>query len=466
MGLLDFLKMPRSDHPDRKAALQGRSQIYNLLDNIIGFDDDRVTPGEAFGADLRENPVGLLSSGLQGATDDMRGLMFEGEAVQRPEDVLMMAAAPMAPNARGLLSRSPDVMNSNPLMGGGTSDPTQTGWTFKDVDRSLKTSKLENRRLAGDTSRVEEVPIRQLYATQPTVNSDFATTSSSAGEMPLVVRKNGRMFVQDGHHRLTKKAEDGSQTAKVRFIDLDNEDTSTPLLDWSPEKTGFVEADQDLLNELFAPSLPAPRNEAEAMAQKVLEMRAAGNAGDVTEDMMAAADDQYMYFNTPIPMDEASRMARARDMRFGVEYPLYRGDTVDHPYYQALYDDAIYTSTDPRVSEDYALPRGLISPLIGNRDNFAIDSSFDDFDADGFSEALADAYDSGKSGVNFQSVADGDAFSRHGKVIADTNAFLDPRDIRSRFARFDPEFRHLRNLSAGVGGLGLLGMSYPQEEQY
>ena len=188
MGLLDFLKMPRSDHPDRKAALQGRSQIYNLLDNIIGFDDDRVTPGEAFGADLRENPVGLLSSGLQGATDDMRGLMFEGEAVQRPEDVLMMAAAPMAPNARGLLSRSPDVMNSNPLMGGGTSDPTQTGWTFKDVDRSLKTSKLENRRLAGDTSRVEEVPIRQLYATQPTVNSDFATTSSSAGEMPLVVR--------------------------------------------------------------------------------------------------------------------------------------------------------------------------------------------------------------------------------------------------------------------------------------
>ena len=112
MGLLDFLKMPRSDHPDRKAALQGRSQIYNLLDNIIGFDDDRVTPGEAFGSDFREDPVGLLSSGLQGATDDMRGLMFEGEAVQRPEDVLMMAAAPMAPNARGLLSNNPNVTNA------------------------------------------------------------------------------------------------------------------------------------------------------------------------------------------------------------------------------------------------------------------------------------------------------------------------------------------------------------------
>ena len=112
MGLLDFLKMPRSDHPDRKAALQGRSQIYNLLDNIIGFDDDRVTPGEAFGTGLRENPVGLLSSAMQGATDDMRGLMYEGESLQRPEDILMMAAAPMAPNARGLLNYDPNVMNA------------------------------------------------------------------------------------------------------------------------------------------------------------------------------------------------------------------------------------------------------------------------------------------------------------------------------------------------------------------
>ena len=43
---------------------------------------------------------------------------------------------------------------------------------------------------------------------------------------------------------------------------------------------------------------------------------------------------------------------------------------------------------------------------------------------------------------------------------------FNPANIRSRFARFDPEFKHLRNLSAGVGGMGLLGMSYPQEGQY
>lgn len=116
MGFLDFLKTPRFDHPDRKAALQGRSQIYNLLDNIIGFDDDRVTPGEAFGAGLREDPVGLLSSAAQGVKGDLDNLMFEGGAIERPQDVLGYAAAPMAPGVRGLLNYDPNVMSANPVM--------------------------------------------------------------------------------------------------------------------------------------------------------------------------------------------------------------------------------------------------------------------------------------------------------------------------------------------------------------
>lgn len=92
MRLLDFLKMPRSDNPNRKASLQGRSQVYNLLDNIIGFDDDRVTAGEAFGAGLRDDPVGLLSSAAQGVKGDLDNLMFEGGAMERPQDVLGYAA--------------------------------------------------------------------------------------------------------------------------------------------------------------------------------------------------------------------------------------------------------------------------------------------------------------------------------------------------------------------------------------
>jgi hypothetical protein len=135
-------------------------------------------------------------------------------------------------------------------------DPTQTGWTFKDVEKPTL-NKEENRRVSALTSRVEEVPINQIYATQPTVNPDFSTTSSSAGELPFVVRKNGKMFVQDGHHRLTKVAEEGVQNAKVRFIDLDGADTSTPLLDYDPNFNSEIKG---ILDTLSNPSPPKPKN--------------------------------------------------------------------------------------------------------------------------------------------------------------------------------------------------------------
>ena len=37
--------------------------------------------------------------------------------------------------------------------------------------------------------------------------------------------------------------------------------------------------------------------------------------------------------------------------------------------------------------------------------------------------------------------------------------------VRSRFARFDPRLKHLSNLSAGIGGLGLLGYGTQQQSQ-
>jgi hypothetical protein len=48
----------------------------------------------------------------------------------------------------------------------------------------------------------------------------------------------------------------------------------------------------------------------------------------------------------------------------------------------------------------------------------------------------------------------------------------DPKNIRSRFARFDPEFKHLSNISAGVAAapLGLLALQEDRkranEERY
>lgn len=150
-----------------------------------------------------------------------------------------------------------DEEGAVPLWGGGMSDPTQTGWTFRDVDSSLSSriAGKENMRVESDTSRIETLPIRQLYATQGTVNPDFATTTSSAGELPLVVRKDGRMYVRDGHHRIVRASEEGAQNIRSRFIDLDGRDTSTPLFDYDPGAGKWTSEDDLLLAELLAPVL-------------------------------------------------------------------------------------------------------------------------------------------------------------------------------------------------------------------
>ena len=48
---------------------------------------------------------------------------------------------------------------------------------------------------------------------------------------------------------------------------------------------------------------------------------------------------------------------------------------------------------------------------------------------------------------------------------ANNLAIYDPANIRLRSARFDPRLKHLRNLSAGVGGVGLLGISQSDVEE-
>ena len=46
-----------------------------------------------------------------------------------------------------------------------------------------------------------------------------------------------------------------------------------------------------------------------------------------------------------------------------------------------------------------------------------------------------------------------------------TTGVFDATKARSRFARFDPEFAHLGNLSAGVAGLGVVGLGATQGQQ-
>lgn len=263
----------------------------------------------------------------------------------------------------------------------------------------------------------------------------------------------------------------------------------------------------------FAPALPTPRNEAEAMAKQILEMRAAGRSGDVTDEMMAAADPQYMFNNTPLPMDYESRMARAAgrrdefhgtttgsDMTYADAFRGYGSRqgigfvTSDNPYVASSYADPQFGSVFPMLNEAppvnaprldvggeiwSQIPKDL--PVqVGDRVITARDVAVGPADVGGVFDTnqLSRGASFDYPAIEFSNISDRSIhaprprtddgmdvmreFQRKSSEPSTVTMRHDTRGMRSRFARFDPEFRHLRNLSAGLGALGLL--AYPQEE--
>jgi hypothetical protein len=91
------------------------------------------------------------------------------------------------------------------------------------------------------------------------------------------------------------------------FIALDPANIRSRFARFDPEfshLSNLSAANRDETAGLLAMAAAAePRNAAEQMARGILDMRAAGRAGEVTDEMMAQADPQYMFANTPLPMD-------------------------------------------------------------------------------------------------------------------------------------------------------------------
>ena len=233
-------------------------------------------------------------------------------------------------------------------------------------------------------------------------------------------------------------------------------------------------------------------------AQEVAGLLSSGRANEVTDEMLAkfTPNDEKEMFDLyqrgatgmDLPMDEASRMARAQGM--GFDTPAYHGTQSD--FVSASGD--FYTTPDTNYANIYSGSEydsgGRVLPLM-QREGGVLDtrkpdgaSVFDDsfymkygnaspltekgvpdwVEGPDFGEMFQD------QGLNYSGV-----FLDEGKVPLSDGQLLDrgvstlhfdPTNIRSRFARFDPRLAHLRNLSAGVGGLGLLSSMMPPEEQY
>lgn len=264
----------------------------------------------------------------------------------------------------------------------------------------------------------------------------------------------------------------------------------------------------NLIGALSKIGLPVVRNTAEEVARRILELRQAGRSDDVTEDMMDAASDLYMFKNTPLPMDRASREARADEM-----FPRkgYHGTNEDISGFQG----SVFTSDNPTLASTYArgsadaqiYPLRLGSKLGDavvegkgknwnqfdidevNKSNPELDVSygFSSFGDGSMSTSTRDieqaAKQAGLSGVQFKNINDtgpgfnSTQFKNLGYTPAEEEALrlqylqelskpsnvdvrLSPNLVRSEFARFDPEFRNLRNLSASIlGAIGFTGIA-------
>ena len=254
--------------------------------------------------------------------------------------------------------------------------------------------------------------------------------------------------------------------------------------------------------------LPPASNASEAMARQILELRAAGRSNEVTNEMMGAADNQYMFANTPLDMSQAARMARADEMfpREGFhgtdrDFDRFRGNvwssnnpTVASTYTRGDKDSLVYplrlgnklgdtvvegnnaTWANMRKSniKDPEVARGVQDYRGGFYVDFAEDAPIT-------TEHIAQSASlAGRSGVQFKNLTDmgigfnSTQFKNRGYTKEQERALqkqymedlskpsnvdvrLSPNLVRSRFARFDPEFSNLSNISAAnrskLGGL-------------
>lgn len=244
------------------------------------------------------------------------------------------------------------------------------------------------------------------------------------------------------------------------------------------------------------------------MANKILELRQQGRANEVTNEMMEAADQEYLTKNYPLPMDFDSRMQRAMDLGYDMDV-FYRG--TPRPM-NAKRPSDVWSSDNPYVGSTYSTYRyepnntyyeggPVLTPVITRTDGMAtIDAKGNTFAGIPYSSMVdaklrppTDAPDAAMPtyrtddvvyeargedgyaarGVEFQNIIDrggqtlGMIDRETGRLIPDLEAQAatrvpsrvrtnTPEDVRSIFGRFDPEMRHLRHLSSGVvAGAGL-----------
>tara|TARA_R100001377_G_C3191065_1_gene110643 strand:+ start:24 stop:2021 length:1998 start_codon:yes stop_codon:yes gene_type:complete len=162
-----------------------------------------------------------------------------------------------------------------------------------------------------------------------------------------------------------------------------------------------------------------------------------------------------------LPMDQASRSARASAQGYDLNAPQFHGTSSDfndmRPSTLGNLGPGFYTTPDP----DYANSRSMVAkfknganinagqnviPMVSRQGNYLELNQGHVPNQYATQDAQQNLIDMGYDGIK-RSVGDD---------LIETNTF-DPANIRSLFAAFDPEQRVSRNMLASGAGLGILG---------
>ena len=169
---------------------------------------------------------------------------------------------------------------------------------------------------------------------------------------------------------------------------------------------------------------------------------------------------QAMGFDTPA-YHGTGLQANADDPSGALLAPDYRDyiETADNIPVRS----ALFTSTSPNVASGYATKQeGHVLPLLLNEGKQAWNDArgqlwIDYFKQRGLPEANArTARNSGYDSYKIKNVID--PYTMDHAELADTIAMVNPSNIRSRFAAFDPMQRNSANILAG-GAAGAVGLS-------
>jgi len=201
----------------------------------------------------------------------------------------------------------------------------------------------------------------------------------------------------------------------------------------------------------------------------------AGSDGEHLVRVVGNPENIQSRFVDPLPLDEASRMARAKGMGFDLNETMYSGRGTDFaefsptPPKRAAGGDneaASWFTPDPALASHFAdiasaddvvgsvfNGANVVPALIKPGKQKVVTVPF--YNSDLFSAIIREAKEQGYDTIRFKRVDEG----LRGIGPSDQIAVLNPANIRSKFAKFDPSKKGSADLLAGVAGAGLLGAS-------